>query len=193
MKNETTMLIEIRTEYITTDTSYQKLADKYGIAINYLKLVGKKEKWVEQRKKYINETAKEAIETIKKVNIDKLANLVQSADRMAAVIDKCMDDEKQFYRYVYSYKYKDEDGFDKLKVEQRILKKIDSKALVEMTTAIRELSSVIRDLNNINTEAELERRDLARAKFELEKKKAEEGNNDKEIIIKMEVPEEYSQ
>lgn len=193
MKNETTMLIEIRTEYITTDTSYQKLADKYGIAINYLKLVGKKEKWVEQRKKYINETAKEAIETIKKVNIDKLANLVTSADRMAAVIDKCMDDEKQFYRYVYSYKYKDEDGFDKLKVEQRILKKIDSKALVEMTTAIRELSSVIRDLNNINTEAELERRDLARAKFELEKKKAEEGNNDKEIIIKMEVPEEYSQ
>lgn len=193
MKNETTMLIEIRTEYITTDTSYQKLADKYGIAINYLKLVGKKEKWVEQRKKYINETAKEAIETIKKVNIDKLANLVTSADRMAAVIDKCMDDEKQFYRYVYSYKYKDEDGFDKIKVEQRILKKIDSKALVEMTTAIRELSSVIRDLNNINTEAELERRDLARAKFELEKKKAEEGNNDKEIIIKMEVPEEYSQ
>lgn len=193
MKNITIMLSEIRTEYITSDTSYKKLADKYGVSVNHLKNIGKDEKWVEQKKKYIAETAKEAIEVIKKVKIDKLVKLVTSADRMAAVIEKCLDDENQFYRYVYNYKYKDKNGIEKLKVEQRILKKIDSKALFEMTSTIRELASVIRDLNNINTEAELERRDLARAKFELEKKKADEGNNDKEIIIKMEVPEEYTQ
>jgi len=39
----------IKTEYITTNTSYRKLSDKYNIPLNTLQCRAKREKWVDLR------------------------------------------------------------------------------------------------------------------------------------------------
>ena len=52
----------IKTEYITTNTSYRKLAEKYGVSTTQICNVGREEKWVEQREQYLNKTAAKMLE-----------------------------------------------------------------------------------------------------------------------------------
>ena len=42
----------IKTEYITTQTSYRKLAQKYGVSRVQIGNVGRDEKWVELRRQH---------------------------------------------------------------------------------------------------------------------------------------------
>ena len=42
----------IKTEYVTTDTSYRKLCDKYGVSMTEVSRHGKEEEWRKERKKY---------------------------------------------------------------------------------------------------------------------------------------------
>ena len=44
--------VEIKEEYITTEISYKKLADKYGLSESTLMQRAAKEKWTDQKKNY---------------------------------------------------------------------------------------------------------------------------------------------
>ena len=57
--------------------------------------------------------------------------------------------------------------------EEVIKDKVDTKAVREMTQALKALEGLIRSLNNIPTEAEMQRLQLEREKFEMEKEKWE--------------------
>ena len=52
----------IKTEYITTNTSYRKLSDKYNIPFNTLQCRGKREDWVNLRNRFQYEIEEKAIE-----------------------------------------------------------------------------------------------------------------------------------
>lgn len=51
----------IKTEYITTNTSYRKLSDKYNVPFNTVQCRGKRECWVELRTQYQDEIEEKAI------------------------------------------------------------------------------------------------------------------------------------
>jgi hypothetical protein len=51
----------IKTEYITTNTSYRKLSDKYNIPFNTVQCRGKREDWVNLRNQYQEEIEVKAI------------------------------------------------------------------------------------------------------------------------------------
>ena len=51
----------IKTEYITTNTSYRKLSDKYNIPFNTMQCRGKREGWVDLRIQYQDEIEEKAI------------------------------------------------------------------------------------------------------------------------------------
>jgi len=53
---------KIKNEYITTNTSYTKLAKKYGISCASIKVKGSKEKWVQERKKHVKTTQEKTLE-----------------------------------------------------------------------------------------------------------------------------------
>ena len=53
--------VRIRTEYITTDTSYRKLAAEYGISLSVLGERASREKWPEQRRQFRAQTSSKAI------------------------------------------------------------------------------------------------------------------------------------
>ena len=74
----------IKTEYITTNTSYRKLAEKYGVNVTNIAKRARAEGWVGERKQYANKTQSKMIEKISKRRADRAAKVQTVA---ALVID----------------------------------------------------------------------------------------------------------
>ena len=81
----------IKTEYITTDTSYRKLAQKYGVSTTQICNVGRDEKWVEQREQYLNKTTAKALEKISQQEANRAAKIHSVADKLLLKIEALVD------------------------------------------------------------------------------------------------------
>ena len=81
----------IKTEYITTDTSYRKLAQKYGVSTTQICNVGRDEKWVEQREQYLNKTTAKTIEKISQQEANRAARIHRVADKLLNKIESMVD------------------------------------------------------------------------------------------------------
>ena len=84
----------IKTEYITTDTSYRKLAQKYGVSTTQICNVGRDEKWVEQREQYLNKTTAKTIEKISQQEANRAAKIHSVADKLLNKIEAMVDSEE---------------------------------------------------------------------------------------------------
>ena len=84
--------LKIKTEYITTDTSYRKLAEKYGIHKNRIAARGKDEKWPELRSQYRDKTVTEAVEAIGNEAVDRAARIHRVADKLLDRIEQLAED-----------------------------------------------------------------------------------------------------
>ena len=84
----------IKTEYITTDTSYRKLAQKYGVSTTQICTVGRDEKWVEQREQYLNKTVAKTIEKISNQEANRAAKIHSVADKLLQKIEAMADSSK---------------------------------------------------------------------------------------------------
>ena len=80
---------KIKTEYITTDTSYRKLADKYGIDQATISRRAKKEDWVSNRQHHISETQAKILTADTEEKVDR-------ATRLKTVADKLLDKVEQW-------------------------------------------------------------------------------------------------
>ena len=81
----------IKTEYITTDTSYRKLAQKYGINVTTIAKTAGSEGWVEQRKQYANETQAKTLEKISQQEANRAAKIHSVADKLLNKIEALVD------------------------------------------------------------------------------------------------------
>jgi hypothetical protein len=70
----------IKTEYITTDTSYRKLAQKYGVSHVQIGNVGKEEKWVELRRQHLDKTLTKSVNAIGSKQAERTAKLIGVSD-----------------------------------------------------------------------------------------------------------------
>ena len=84
----------IKTEYITTDTSYRKLAQKYGINVTTIAKTAGAEGWVEQRKQYANETQAKTLEKISQQEAKRAAKIHSVADKLLLKIEAMVDSER---------------------------------------------------------------------------------------------------
>ena len=85
---------KIKTEYITTDTSYRKLAQKYGINVTNIAKKASAEDWVEQRKQYANETQAKTLENISKQEASRATRIYSVADKLLNKIEAMVDTVK---------------------------------------------------------------------------------------------------
>ena len=81
----------IKTEYITTQTSYRKLAQKYGINVTTIAKTAGSEGWVEQRKQYANETQAKTLEKISQQEANRAAKIHSVADKLLNKIEALVD------------------------------------------------------------------------------------------------------
>ena len=81
----------MKTEYITTDTSYRKLAQKYGINVTTIAKTAGADGWVEQRKQYATETQAKTLEIISQKEADRAARIHTVADKLLNKIEAMVD------------------------------------------------------------------------------------------------------
>ena len=81
----------IKTEYITTQTSYRKLAEKYGVSTTQICNVGRDEKWVEQREQFLNKTTAKTIEKISQQEANRAAKIHSVADKLLLKIEAMVE------------------------------------------------------------------------------------------------------
>ena len=81
----------IKTEYITTDTSYRKLSEKYSISRATITLRAKREGWVALKNQFNAETMAKTQNAIVKDRVKRADRLYRAADKLLDMIEKRMD------------------------------------------------------------------------------------------------------
>ena len=81
----------IKTEYITTNTSYRKLAQKYGIHYKVISERGKNEKWVELRSQHRDKTLTKTLDKISKQKATREAKIYSVSDKLLLKIEALAD------------------------------------------------------------------------------------------------------
>ena len=82
---------KIKTEYITTDTSYRKLAQKYGVDSAVIGRRAKNEEWVKLRQQHIDKTQTKTLNAISKKQAYRAANLMAVSDLLLGKVKKLLE------------------------------------------------------------------------------------------------------
>jgi tRNA-dihydrouridine synthase len=83
---------KIEAEYITTDTSYRKLAEKFGIDQATIARKAKREDWISKRQQHISTTQAKIIAADAQQKVDR-------ASRLKSVADKLLDRVEDIVEY----------------------------------------------------------------------------------------------
>ena len=70
----------IKTEYITTDTSYRELSQKYGVHYTTIAKRAQKEDWQQLRQQQTNTTQTKMIQAVERRKVDRAAKLIGVSD-----------------------------------------------------------------------------------------------------------------
>lgn len=84
----------IKTEYITTDTSYRKLAQKYGVNHTNIAKKASAENWVEQRKQFTSKQQAKTLEKISQQEANRAAKIHSVADKLLNKIEAMADSSR---------------------------------------------------------------------------------------------------
>lgn len=172
--------LKIKTEYITTDTSYRKLAEKYGLSRVQVGNVGKEEGWVDLRRQYLENTLTKTLEKTADADSSRLARLMDTTSKAIDVVVGAFADEQQFNRHIITESY----GPGLTQTEERVYAKVDTKALRDLTTVLKDLTGLMRDFYNIPTPAQAEAQRIAAARLAMDQKKAEsEDSEDNDLNV----------
>ena len=96
---------KIKTEYITTDTSYRKLAQKYGVHYNAVANRAKQEGWISQRNQYCDSTVTKTVNAISNKQVDRAANLISVADQLLAKVKSLLETDAEVLSDTQSMKH----------------------------------------------------------------------------------------
>lgn len=78
---------KIKTEYITTATSYRKLAEKYGVNKDTIGQKAKTENWAELRRQHIDKTQTKTLNAISDQQVNRAARLQGVADLLLSKVE----------------------------------------------------------------------------------------------------------
>ena len=83
---------KIKTEYITTDTSYRKLAQKYGVGYQAICHRSQAEGWIEQREQHRNKTISKTLDRISDNQASKMSRIDRIADSLLEKIEQAVEE-----------------------------------------------------------------------------------------------------
>ena len=86
---------KIKTEYITTNTSYRKLAEKHGISYQAICRRSQADQWSEQREQHMNKTVTRTIDAISKKQVDRAANLISVSDLLLSKVKSLLETDAE--------------------------------------------------------------------------------------------------
>ena len=96
---------KIKTEYITTDTSYRKLAEKYGVHYNAIANRSKQEGWISQRNQHCDRTMTKTLDAISNQQVDRATNLISVSDLLLAKVKSLLETDAEVLADTQSMKH----------------------------------------------------------------------------------------
>ena len=147
---------KIKTEYLTSDTSYRKLAQKYGVNAITIAKKASKEGWVSQRQQLANRTLSKTLTAVSNRQVNRAARLQKVADKLLNKIEAAVDDYNMEVLLV------------------------DRQSLRQITGALKD----IKDIQMIRSEADLREQEARIAKLLKEADREDSGPN--KVVIQIE-------
>lgn len=86
---------KIKTEYITTDTSYRKLAQKHGVHYNAIANRAKQEGWISQRNQFCDTTVTKTVNAISNRQVDRATKLIDVSDLLLAKVKSLLETDSE--------------------------------------------------------------------------------------------------
>ncbi|MCI8611044.1 MAG: hypothetical protein HFE66_03885 [Clostridiales bacterium] len=81
----------IKTEYVTTDTSYRKLSAKYGVSSTQIANHAKSEKWVEEKERFLAKSYTKTLEALSDGYKERAKRILGLSDKILDKIEKALD------------------------------------------------------------------------------------------------------
>lgn len=181
--------LKIKTEYITTDTSYRKLAEKYGIRYATIQKWGKEENWPEMRNQWRINTVSKTVKKICEQQAKQAAKVNDLADKLMLKLEQAIE---ELDLQVTTHKTKTEIGNKEETTEFRTAAPggiVDRAGLRQLTAALRELQAIKGEVTD------LERRERE-ARIANLRKQAESNDDGKSSTVTVQLSggiEEYAQ
>lgn len=85
---------KIKAEYITTEISYRKLADKYGLDQATIARRAKKEDWVSKRQHHADKTQAKILTADTQKKVDRVGRLMTVADKLLDKVDALVTEQE---------------------------------------------------------------------------------------------------
>lgn len=82
---------EIKKEYITTKTSYRKLAKKYGVSFQSLQCIALREKWVDKKRQTQDKAETKLIDKVADEKSRVRLNISRVADKLIGKLEDSID------------------------------------------------------------------------------------------------------
>ena len=174
----------IKTEYITTDTSYRKLAQKYGVNYQAICHRSKDEGWIAQREQYRNDTITKTLGKISDKQSDKMARIDELADKLLDKLEKAIDElDLQLLKHTDKTKiieYNNDLRPDKptREVVHEEEKLLEFKSIVDRQ-GLKQIASALKDIKEAKMlRSELDRQEQEARIANLRKQAAGNGDDD---------------
>ena len=135
----------IKTEYITTNIGYRKLAQKHGVHYNAIANRAKQEDWVSQRNQFCDRTVTKTVNAISKKQVDRAAKLISAADKLLDKVESLLETDCELLIVPQSLKHL-----------SGVLKDIKEVQMVRSDADMREQEARIK---NLQRQAEAEEKD----------------------------------
>ena len=156
---------KIKAEYITTNTSYRKLAEKHGVHYKVISERGKNEKWVELRAQHRDKTLTKTLDKIGDKQADQMARIEGLADRLLDKLEQAITElDLQLFKHVDKTKeieYNNPQRADKptrevIHEEEKLL---EMKSIVDRN-GLKQIAAALKDIKEVKMlRSELDRRE----------------------------------
>ena len=127
---------KIEQEYVSGKMSMEKLAEKYHVSISTFQKKAIERNFTEKRRIYAEKVKEKALARAQARDARTLGNLGSALDKAARLLNKYVADEKTLHTKIVNHM----DG----RLEEVQVAKVDTKALRDMTAAMREVSAAIK-------------------------------------------------
>ena len=144
---------DIKTEYITTKTSFRKLADKYGLHKDTIWKKAKDEGWDEQRRQHIDNTQTKILQADTEQKVSRAEKLNNAADMLLGKVVALIEASDPM--------------------------ELDTQAMKHISGVLRD----IKEIQGIKSKKDLEEQDARIAKLRKEAEKEDTQQRDVTITI----------
>lgn len=167
----------IEAEYITTTISYRQLAKKYGLNVAYISKKGRREGWVEKRRKHQAGIMAEALAVDEQRRVERITRLRSTADLLLDKVEQAISElDTKLCRQVEKEKRLE---YDKKRPGKLARERVTEKETLLQVPGIvdrqglRQIASALRDIRDVQfLKAEQDTREQA-ARIALLEKQAD--------------------